>query len=609
MTIGDDIFTILGMMPIRDRAGIQRATMADEAVKARANGNAEGQALTRQGMAPPPIQLPPQMGAPALPDDVPTEYASGRGGAGEPPVIPAPTERVVAASPAAAPSPDVRRGSDTILAEMERRKRAADMEGLFASVGLLANAFRGGGDGDSRTKLAEAAFGGGSKAPTISEMIQLQNLRTQEGQQMQKEMGRKQFIDLMQRSNGMSADQASAIWESGKSGEYLDPDKVKQREADRQTAGARARILENPKLIKELADNAGLSPEFVTEHIKSGGAFDAKSIIDLAATRGTTTKNVAEAASKRAETTEAGIAAAHREDVRANPEKYTGFYKGVTPEQLKQYAQSEKSWEEFNKGQAPSLDPLQQRYWTTYVPQEVQAGNKPKSFDVWSKEQARAGGPSPEDLSETKAVDVVIDAHKKREAETLAIKEGFERRQVLQQAWTPNIVSGGYGVDKQLMLRQTAARILGKPDEVADDSQAFHGMMNSEIANAARTLPGPLSEKELQFIKDMKGGKELSPEGIRTLHIMLDKLDLVKMEQYDKWLTQQQAHPERGKLKGLKYFTPVGVPEPSRFLKEEIEDNPEAVALLKSNPTPKMRQQFDDRFGRRMSEWVLARTE
>ena len=119
MTIGDDIFTILGMMPIRDRAGIQRATMADEAVKASGGPNAEGQALTQQGQAPAADpaaadgRAQPQ-GDVQLPDDVPTAFAAGKSKV----ALPAPTERTIAASPAANPSPAVMRGTDVIAAEI-----------------------------------------------------------------------------------------------------------------------------------------------------------------------------------------------------------------------------------------------------------------------------------------------------------------------------------------------------------------------------------------------------------------------------------------------------------------------------------------------------------
>src|SRR4029079_5917681 len=99
--IGDELRTILGMMPVRDRAGIPRGTMADDAMRASAaaeGGNAEGAALMHQAQrppmpAPPPqIKLPP-MGGPGgpppgdiqLPANVPTAFASGSGGGGPAP--------------------------------------------------------------------------------------------------------------------------------------------------------------------------------------------------------------------------------------------------------------------------------------------------------------------------------------------------------------------------------------------------------------------------------------------------------------------------------------------------------------------------------------------
>src|SRR3954454_25390566 len=120
-TLGDNLHVLLGLVPIRDRAGIARGTRADAAATA-ANPHANGQELTRQGFdfaRPPALSLPPNMGQPGgggggggdvpLPDDVKAEYTAGRAMApAKPPLkqpLPEPTERVVASSPAAAPSP------------------------------------------------------------------------------------------------------------------------------------------------------------------------------------------------------------------------------------------------------------------------------------------------------------------------------------------------------------------------------------------------------------------------------------------------------------------------------------------------------------------------
>src|SRR3954471_16833375 len=135
--IGDELRTILGMMPTRDRAGIARGTMADDAMRSSAaaeSGNAEGAALMQQGgpprpapQAPPQVKLPP-MGGPGglppgdiqLPDNVPTAYASGRGDGG----APVPQERVVASGPAAAPPAKVAtQASDVAIAMLEQQDR------------------------------------------------------------------------------------------------------------------------------------------------------------------------------------------------------------------------------------------------------------------------------------------------------------------------------------------------------------------------------------------------------------------------------------------------------------------------------------------------------
>src|SRR3954470_23811180 len=162
MAIGDDLQILLGMVPIRDRAGIARGTMADAAAAAADGPHAEGQALTRQGFdRPPAFALPPGMltgsdGAAdiRLPDGVNTEYASASGGKlspvkapglGKGPVPGTPTadsERVVASSPMAAPSPGVVRGSEIMRQAMETQKRQELMQQLFHGLGQIVGGIR-----------------------------------------------------------------------------------------------------------------------------------------------------------------------------------------------------------------------------------------------------------------------------------------------------------------------------------------------------------------------------------------------------------------------------------------------------------------------------------
>src|SRR5215213_8501690 len=142
MAIGDDLFTMLGLIPSRDRAGIARGTMADEAkASMAANGNAEGRQLNDQVMVkPPPIALPPQMrGDIKLPEDVATSYASGKNNSNGPSIIPQvlppPQERVIASGAAAAPPPGVTRNSDIILQAIAKQQQQARMQQIISGIG------------------------------------------------------------------------------------------------------------------------------------------------------------------------------------------------------------------------------------------------------------------------------------------------------------------------------------------------------------------------------------------------------------------------------------------------------------------------------------------
>ena len=626
MTIGEDIQILLGLVPTRDRAGIQRGTMATEAARAAAaDGNAEGQALTRQGFdfaraAPPPVQIPPGMGA--EPDAANMPIANGApaqfvipgstGGTSAAPT-PAPRERVVAASPAAAPSPAVMRNSDIMLAALKQQQQQARTQQLFSSIGLIANGlFNRNPESANATRqsLAEGLGGGGGRGG-VGDLKTLQTLlemRQGEDDRATALARREEAIDTLQRQFKMDRPGATLLYDSEAFKDRMKSENL-GKEADRRRVGQTAKDLEPhlPDIAKRLGQPLAIVREWNDEGTLLA-KLDPKERAEVEAKLATAGKTVAETIKLGDESRRGLEEEGYRKDVLKNPAAYTSFYKGVEPQQLREYAKTEAGWKKFLEGQAPSLDAKQQQYWTTYVPQETGAGREPKSFDEWSKAQARAGGPSPDDISLNRGVEAVMKTVDTRNVEAQQIKSNLANRQVIQDAWE-KVISGGYGVDKQLMLRSTAARILGKPDIDVDKTQAFFGIMNTEIAAAARMLPGPLSEKELQFIKDMKGGKELTPEGIRALHILLDKADRIKIATYNKWWAEQQAHPTRGKLKGMELYGPVDMPPPGRFLREELEDNPEFVQKLRANPTPETRQSFDKRFGAGVADQILAQPE
>src|SRR4051812_13031751 len=139
--IGEELRALLGMIPVRDRAGIARGNLAQETLANEAN--AEGQALLQQANqrpmmpqpAPPPLQIPPGMGRPGPADPETT-------GSVEPP-------RPVATTTVTAPPAGAAAQFDD---QMARRAKMAGFNDIVSSLGLIINgaANRGTSQGSTR---------------------------------------------------------------------------------------------------------------------------------------------------------------------------------------------------------------------------------------------------------------------------------------------------------------------------------------------------------------------------------------------------------------------------------------------------------------------------
>jgi hypothetical protein len=213
MAIGDDLQILLGMVPIRDRAGIARGTMADAAVAA-ANPHANGQELTRRASTSParlraaarpmtgPHNQPPA--DVQLPDDVNTEYTAGSGAACRRRSRPSssrcrrPTDRArhrLLARCGAVP------GGHTRLGHPDEGLRAAAAPAAHAGDHPVDRR-----DGQQPAGPARAWRRGGAAAggPDLNTLKTIIDMRNAENQQAAALAIRKQTIEELQRSNGYS---------------------------------------------------------------------------------------------------------------------------------------------------------------------------------------------------------------------------------------------------------------------------------------------------------------------------------------------------------------------------------------------------------------------
>ena len=340
MAIGDDLMVMLGLVPVRDRAGIARGTMANEAVAAAAaSPNAEGRTLMDQGMRPPALALPPQMrgGGDAdirLPDDVPVEYAAGKSKvpAVSPQVLPPSQDRVVTSSPAAAPSTEVRaQNSDILLEAYKRQQQQQKMMQVIASIGLIANgAFNRNPDSQSSTReslgtMLAGGGGGGGGGGELGTLKTLLEMRDAEAAKREAAAAIEARVQNLMRQNGWDRQRAVATVASGVD-EFEKPAYGIAREEAKRLEAQRLRILANPKLIEQLAKDNGVTVEMMTEQLQRGDISSLKDLSAIAHQRATTGKIGAETDEMRRATEQKRVADAAYTFYKDHPEAFARLH-------------------------------------------------------------------------------------------------------------------------------------------------------------------------------------------------------------------------------------------------------------------------------------------
>jgi hypothetical protein len=584
MTIGDDIFTILGMVPIRDRAGIQRGTMADEAVKA-SGGNAEGQTLTQQGQAPPPLQLPP-MGGPKpqgdvqLPDDVPTAYAAGKSKA----ALPAPIERTIAASPAANPSPAVRRGSDMIADEIIKRKRQEDMNGLFASIGLVASSLRGGGgDGSSRNALIEQAFGGG-KATSVAEMIQLNNLRSSENEQAAKLAARQRSIEHAI-SGGMTRAEATNLADLGVLDEHYKPEALRKKK-DEMTEDKIRKELE-PQ-IDAYAAATGSDPGVLRAQLKISGGPQKLMDIMSPGSRADVREKESKAASSELDNISKAAKLKAWTEIISNPEAAKQL--GLTPDDVAKYSANPEALNEFTS-----------------------------KFGSRSGEIAAGRG----EATRGKVVDEYIKTDMPKVSKA---SNYLQTAQQIGDIWNDKAITGTLSGPIQSIARAYAT-FTNTPMPNLNDATAMTSLLQAGALDTLRALGGHDSDRDYERAMAIQGSTDMQAHEARGLHILNEKrarLDLQQAnEKRDRYAAQNpQLAAEFDNLPR------IPMPEPSKLLQADIYEPGEKYAArnaqlrtaliqyadqVKANPTPetishyqKVAQRFDREYGPGLSGWYIS---
>jgi hypothetical protein len=690
-TIGEDLFTILGIMPVRDRAGIQRDTMAGEAAKSAAAAPAYSAGAPMQmPAAPPKFQVPPEMrgqgGDLQLPENVPTEYASGKASPKTPmPTLPPGRERVIEAGPAAAPSPGVQKqASDVLLAAMEQRQRQQKMMQIIGHLGMMANAFNRNPDSQAATRESLSGMiggGGGGGGAGLGDLKTILDMREKEQGAAAAAAARQRSINALVKQ-GRSLEDATVEVDNNLHTQRLGLEGEQKVEAIRRAEQLRI-DLDKPEVIADLAARYHMSPVQMQALIRSGGAVKVIDPKDLAEIR----DKHSTAAEREQKTSITGTEFGVRSEGMKNPDAIAArltarLGRKVDPDEVRLAAATEETWKDFIKqntqgGQAEiggkiattasttaktaeeTRDTEQKRKADTayayykdhpdafarlhnlkdvdearrivddrkafdkyqetsgpsayagtaayhdYERAERAAGRTPLGRLEFEKDKAKAGVPVPEDIGTKIGVEAAHTEMKKSAEEARQAAENVRSRHMLQEQWRSDLIAGGQLAEKQTELRSTVAQLFNMPDEQARDTKVFFSALNKNVQAAAKSLPGAFSNNDLLFMKDLEGGQTLDAIGIRKLQIIHEKMELAKIAKHDRYFESQTARPKLGHLK--EYYDKGDVPEPGRFIRENMKANPQDVEALLKNPTPTEKKLFDKEYGYGRADWIIAR--
>jgi hypothetical protein len=579
--IGDELRTILGMMPTRDRAGIARGTMADDAMRSSAaadSGNAEGAALMQQGQRPPQIQIPPQMrggdgAAPQLPDDVPTAFASGRGDGGAPPV---PQERVVASGPAAAPPAGVAtRASDVAMAVLEQQHRQQKMMQLVGSLGLIANAFNRNptSAASTRSSLADMIGGGGAGGHggnALGDIKTIQDMRRQEDADITLAQTKSQMVDNAMRMFGLSKQDAEARFSTGELQKLFDPATIKTREAD-QRAGRVRMDLSDPAVITEIAKRTG-SPEAVVKADIANGKIGQKEIADILHTQAQSGKLGADTAEARRATGEAEKADRAFAFYKDNPEAFAQLHGIKDVNEARAIVSDRKNYDKYQETSGPTAYGPEAGY--TRAKREGYTGTRAD----WEK--VKDTKDSPEDKAYGQSlVDQVKEFGESQKSINERVNNMVGARAMQEASISDDLIVGSKLSDMTLNARKVAAKALGYADTAAENTDVFKKLRDAQALQLQQTLKGQTSNADVEWLKGIAGSDEMSVASLRRLMLLQDKADRIMIEQHNKRLADAQASDSGKSYRGYK---PVNYPPPGPLLSELLRSKPQDVAAMKA---------------------------
>jgi hypothetical protein len=530
-TIGEDLFTILGMIPTRDRAGIARGTMATEAAQS-------GHVASTLAAPPPQVQLPPQMGQGGdvqLPDNVPAEYASGKAKApiGSVPVgMPAGQERIIASGPAAAPSRAVAtQASDVLLAAYEQRRKQQEMMQLIGSLGLMANAFNRNPDSQASTReaLSGMVSGGGGGGGGI-DLKDILAARTQEQAAAQTAQRREQAIQHAMQADGLSRERAEVLFDTQNLAKRWDPTEMRHAQGIREKEDRKAKLR---AIAPDIAKARGTALSVIEAMIDDDPDAVAKLVeaAQIESLTGVREDNL----KKRIDNTRSADDLKSTYDI---DDDVLGFVKAnpdLTETELRQY-----------KAMGPTAR-------GTY---KTERARKLGEIDELGKEDVKLHRERYYGKDNKGGV---------REAELA--NAGILRQQA--DAYFDELRTGSPLSEKMLNLSKLYAKATGQPlSEATQNTEKFLVGQGQLAAARLKTDMGSanLSNIDLAFEREISGGAMTTPKTMKYILYMLEKANNAKIQKHNEDVEKSGGRvAERSPLAQHQ--------EPTRIMKEIVAEN------------------------------------
>ena len=593
MAIGDDLMVMLGLVPVRDRAGIARGTMATEAqAAAAASPNAEGRSLIDQGMRPPSLSLPPQMrgGDVQLPDDVNAEYAAGKPKVATPAIIPQvlppSQDRVVASSPAAAPSTAVRKqNSDIMLEAHQRMAQQAKMQQLFASIGLIANGlFNRNPDSQSSTResLAGMMGGGGGGGGGGGELTQLEKLLKMRDEEANAE---RRIQDAV-RVRGITRERAEALEASGQLGAFNSPTALAAEEKVRQDAR------DKEQRIKLLMRQQGISREDA-EGLEAADAIKSRftpenlrkdqDTRELQALKDKLRPMIPEIA-KRSGENEATLYA----ELDRDPGK-------VLEMQRRQSVATARSTE----ATAASTEADAAKKQANYIAWADARANK----DKFLKDNPTISGAAYDTMitspsSFEKGMETIVaDTGKLGKIGEVQLKEIQDSRvkavaaagtnagqnRTMQDMWDGKLKSGGKYSEHIQSFAKTWADVTGQPlSKSRLTTEQFMLQQGNTALDGLKELGTQPTNTDLAFKRELAGGYTTTPKGIQQVLYLTEKANNLRIERHNEEVRRKAEVNPHFKGQGFE----VEHPPPNRFMRAQVdEQHPNFIKRVVANGT------------------------